>query len=145
MSMTNSALVVLVGLAGFIIVLALICYIIQAIAYWQIFTRAGEAGWKGLIPVYSLYVQYKITWKPAMFAAMAACVLIGSFMNNMDGIISLLGSIVLLAGSVISWIACHKLSLAFGHGIGFTLGLILLNPIFLLILAFSGDQYQGPQ
>ena len=33
----------------------------------------------------------------------------------------------------------------FGKGAGFAIGLIFLNPIFLLILAFGSAQYQGPQ
>lgn len=37
----------------------------------------------------------------------------------------------------------HKLSKAFGHGIGFTLGLIFLSPIFMLILGFGNSQYIG--
>ena len=36
-----------------------------------------------------------------------------------------------------------KLSEAFGHGAGFGLGLIFLNPIFMPILAFGSSQYVG--
>jgi len=36
----------------------------------------------------------------------------------------------------------HYFSVTFGHGIGFTLGLIFLGPIFVLIIAF-GSTYVG--
>lgn len=49
----------------------------------------------------------------------------------------------MIAAMVLSIVFYHKLSKAFGHGIGFTLGLIFLNPIFMLILAFGGSQYVG--
>ena len=44
---------------------------------------------------------------------------------------------------VINIMYCIKLSRAFGHGIGFAIGLILLQPIFLLILGFGSDPYYG--
>ena len=43
------------GLVAFIIANALfafIFYIPQVIAYWKIFTKAGEEGWKSIIPIY---------------------------------------------------------------------------------------------
>ncbi len=38
----------------------------------------------------------------------------------------------------------HDISKSFGHGIGFTLGLILFGGIFIPILAWGDSQYQGP-
>lgn len=141
----STALAVLLSMMGFVLVVTVVWYLLQAVAYWKIFTKAGEAGWKSLIPVYNIYTQYKISWNTQMFLVVLATVLVGGFLNSMDGIISIIGYILILVASVLNWIAAHKLSLAFGHGIGFTIGLILLNPIFMLILGLSGDQYQGPQ
>lgn len=49
---------------------------------------------------------------------------------------------------IVGWIAdivqMHKLSKSFGHGIGYTLGLLFLPSIFMLILGFSDDRYVGP-
>lgn len=141
----TTALAVLLSMMGFVLVVTVVWYLLQAVAYWKIFTKAGEAGWKSLIPVYNIYTQYKISWNTQMFLVVLATVLVGGFLNSMDGIISIIGYILILVASVLNWIAAHKLSLAFGHGIGFTIGLILLNPIFMLILGLSGDQYHGPQ
>lgn len=47
--------------------------------------------------------------------------------------------------SIVLAIQMHKLSVSFGHGVGFTLGLIFLNPIFTLILAFGSSEYIGAQ
>jgi hypothetical protein len=38
----------------------------------------------------------------------------------------------------------NDLSKSFGHGVGFTLGLIFLSPIFIPILGFGGSLYVGP-
>ena len=37
-------------------------YIIFMIAAWNIFEKAGEAGWKAIIPIWNVYILYKITW-----------------------------------------------------------------------------------
>ncbi|NZA37287.1 DUF5684 domain-containing protein [Eubacterium callanderi] len=40
-------------------------------------------------------------------------------------------------------IQTHKLSKAFGHGAGYTIGLLLLRPVFILILGFGSAEYKG--
>ncbi|MCR5651378.1 MAG: DUF5684 domain-containing protein [Lachnospiraceae bacterium] len=37
------------------------------------------------------------------------------------------------------------MSKSFGHGFGFTLGLLFLSPLFTLILGLGSSQYIGPQ
>jgi len=36
-----------------------------------------------------------------------------------------------------------RVSRSFGHGIPFALGLMLLNPLFVLYLGFGPDRYRG--
>lgn len=138
----TAAVAIIAGMMGTILLLALAWYIVQVIALWKIFAKAGEPGWKALIPFYNGYIQFKISWSTTMFWILLACVFVGSILNSF---VPFIGIIVSLAGTVISWISSHKLSLSFGHGIGFTLGLIFLNPIFILILGFGSSRYQGPQ
>ena len=38
----------------------------------------------------------------------------------------------------------NDLSKSFGHGVGFTLGLLFLSLIFVYILAFGSSTYRGP-
>lgn len=38
----------------------------------------------------------------------------------------------------------HQLSLSFGKGVGFTIGLLILGVIFYPILGFGDAEYQGP-
>lgn len=141
----TTAFVIMTGMMGSLLLVAGIWYVIQVIALWKVFTKAGEAGWKSLIPFYNGYIQYKISWNTQIFWIGLVCIIAGTLLNNMDGVISIVGYVMGLAATVISLIAYHKLSLAFGHGVGFTLGLIFLNPIFILILGYGSSQYQGPQ
>ena len=123
---------------------ATVVVLLCILAYWMIFKKAGEAGWKALIPIYSTYTEYKLVWNTKMFAVFMAFVIVTAILERVDGMLFLyyaasIGTIVM------NIMACVKMSMSFGHGTGFAIGLILLNPIFLLILAFDGSAYIGPE
>ena len=125
------------GLVAFIMAYALfafIFYILQVIAYWKIFTKAGEEGWKSIIPIYNGYV-----WV-ALGLAVG-----GGILNSFGGIVGVIGSLALLGTALMNVVALYKLACAYGHGIGFTIGLFFLNPLFMLILGFGDSEYMGPQ
>ena len=42
------------------IVIGVICAVVGIIALWKIFTKAGEAGWKSIIPILNIYTYVKI-------------------------------------------------------------------------------------
>ena len=80
-----------------------------------------------------------------MFWIMLACSILGTVFSALGGFWSVLGSIVMIASAVISIMQNIKLSKAFGHGGGYAVGLILLQPIFILILGFGKSTYVGAQ
>ena len=102
------------GLAG---------YLLVGLALYGVFTKAGEEGWKGFIPIYNTIVLLKIVGRPWWW------------------IILLLVPIVNIVVLVIVY---HNLSVSFGHGVGFTIGLIFLSLIFLFILWLGSSTYRGP-
>lgn len=61
----------------------------------------------------------------------------------MLGGIPLLGTLLVIIGVIINIVTLYKQSVAFGQGIGFTIGLFFLNPIFNMILAFGQYRYFG--
>ena len=56
-------------LGGMYLIFAFVWWILQIIANWNIFTKAGEAGWKSLIPIYGDYVSYKNCLADILFLA----------------------------------------------------------------------------
>jgi hypothetical protein len=90
---------------------------------WRLFTKAGEAGWKCLVPFLSAFVYLKITGRPAWWFVL----LIIPGINIIPAIVT-----------------CFDLARVFGKGAGFGLGILLLGPIFMAILAFGGARYVGP-
>lgn len=63
--------------------------------------------------------------------------------DGMNATILLIVSLIRIILAIIGVIYSVKLSRAFGHGIGFAIGLIFLQPIFMLILGFGNDPYYG--
>ena len=112
------------GLAwGMLFLWVVVFYAIAVIPYWVILTKAGRPGWPALIPIYSTFVLLKVVGRPGWW---------------------LLLFLVPLLGFVILIIFMNDLSKSFGHGVGFTLGLIFLSLIFFYILAFGSSTYRGP-
>ncbi len=128
------------------VIASLIFYIVLVIANWKIFTKAGEAGWKSIIPIYNGYILYKISWKTSVFWITVVLALIGGILNGIGNpVTSVIGVILNIVVIVIGIMQSYKLSKAFGHAVGFTVGLVLLPPIFTLILGFGSSEYIGVQ
>ena len=145
--MGNIVQMILAGIAIYATI-GFIWYVIMVIADWRIFSKAGEAGWKSLIPILNGYVLFKLSWNGNMFWIMLLTLFGGSACTakagEEGGILSIIGLVLTIAGLLIALIDVHMLSKSFGHGIGFTLGLMFLNPLFTLILAYGGSKYIGP-
>ena len=121
------------GLFAVLIGLALV--ILTVIAQWNIFEKAGEPGWKALVPIYRIYILYKITWTTSIFWL--------QIILSLLSVIPFFGFIFTLASYILSFMAMFRMSAAFGHGLGYAIGLFFLNPLFVLIIGLGRDRYQG--
>lgn len=113
----------LAGMSAGTWVFTLIICILFIVAWWKIFEKAGEAGWKSIIPFYNYYILFKIAWG--------------------NGLLFLL-MFIPFVNFIIAIILEVKLAKAYGQSGGFAVGLIFLPNIFTLILAFGSSQYVGP-
>jgi len=111
---------------GALLIPSLILIAIYAIATWKIFEKAGQPGWAAIIPIYNLIVMLDVQGRPKWWVIWYLI----PFVNY----VSILVMFIIL---------CLDYAKRFGKDGGFVAGLILLNPIFLLILAFGSAQYQG--
>ncbi|MGH2597189.1 MAG: DUF5684 domain-containing protein [Actinomycetota bacterium] len=108
---------------GAILLYVVVFYVIAVIPYWVIFTKAGRPGWPALIPIYSSYILLKVIGRPGWWFWLF---------------------LIPVVNFVILIIVLNDLSKSFGHGVGFTFGLIFLSLIFVYILAFGSSTYRGP-
>lgn len=102
---------------------SIIWSVLVIIGWWKIFEKAGEAGWKAIIPIYNIYVLLRIVGRPGWM---------------------IIGLLIPFVNIIFVIIVMGDLAKSFGKGIGFILGLIFLNPIFALILGFGSAAYVGP-
>ena len=137
----DSFTALLLASLGTIFILVIGWYILQVVAYWKIFEKAGEPGWKAIVPFYNTYTQYKFTWNTrALWIVLIGGIVGGILQEATEGIPSLLGTLIVLIVAIFNIISLNKLAKAFGHGVGFTIGLFFLNPIFMLILGLGDDR-----
>ena len=115
-----------------ILIISTLLAILFLICQWKIFKKAGEPGWKSIIPIYNTYIYLKICGIGAWFLIFFLLPLIP---------VEELQTIFTVISGIASIYSSYKLSKAFGYGLGFTLGIIFLPIIFLPILAFNNSEY----
>lgn len=87
-------------------IVSLVVAVLAIIAMWKIFTKAGEKGWKSIIPIYNMVILFKISglspWLILVYFA---------------AVIPFVGWIATLAITIVSSIYLSK---SFGKSTGFT-------------------------
>lgn len=96
--------------------------ILMIVAQWRIFVKAGEAGWKCLVPIYGQVIFYKISMGRGIY---------------------FLSWIIPPVGAILTIIATYRLFQKFEKSTLFCIGGIFFSPIMMLIVAFDGSCYDG--
>ena len=120
---------VLGAFLGIAIVISLVIAILQLAGMWKVFTKAGEKGWKCIIPIYNMVILFKIS-------GLSPWIIFG----YLAGIIPFVGWLVALGISIYQ---CNSLAKSFGKDVGYTIGLLFLPTIFYMILGFGKSEYVG--
>lgn len=113
----------LAQMAPYLITLGVVMLLIWALTIagnWFLYKKAGQEGWKSLIPFYNNYVLFQIA--------------------DLNPWLSLL-LYVPITMPVMIFILDYKLAKAFGCGVGFMFGLVFLSPAFVWLLGVS-DKYE---
>lgn len=103
-------------------ILSLALCVFVLVCMWIVFRKAGKPGWAAIVPFYNLYVLFEITW--------------GSGMRFLLLLIPIYNIILSIQTQV-------RLAKAFGKSGGFAAGLVFLPYIFIPLLAFGKETYQG--
>jgi hypothetical protein len=99
----------------------LIVAVVVIAAMWKVFTKAGQPGWAAIVPIYNVIVLLQIAGKPIWW---------------------LLLMLIPLVNIIVFVLVYRGLARNFGQGVGFTIGLLFLSPIFVPILAWGGAEYR---
>ena len=132
------------GLPILISLVVIATLVLLLIAWCRIFRKADLPWERVFVPVYGGYWQYGIANCKGLFWANLGLnvfsVLLGFLVQDRSGR-NTLSIIIFIASLVLFSVYCYRLSDVFGHGIGFTIGLVLLHPIFIMILGFGDSEY----
>ncbi len=112
------------GVSAGTIAVSLCISIIGIIGLWKMFTKAGEPGWKCIIPYYNLYIMFKLFWGNGwMFLLL----------------------LIPIVNIVIFIMIDIKTAKAYGGGVGMCLLCIFLPTLAYIVLGFGNSEYIGPQ
>ena len=109
-------------------IVAVAILVLVIVANWKVFTKAGEKGWKSIVPILNTITLFKI-------AGVSPLLILGYLLS----FIPVLGAVICLGITIYVY---YKLAKAFGKDAGFVVGLVLLNSIFMMILGFGKAEYQ---
>jgi hypothetical protein len=116
LNIDRSLIITMCGIMLFNMMLAMV-------SYWKLFTKAGQPGWKALIPFYNVFVFLKIINKPCWWFFL----FIVPGVNIVFGIWSL-----------------NLLVRAFGKDEGYTVASVFFPQVFLPALAFDKNAQYAP-
>ena len=153
-----AALTVLGVFLIFILIVCFIAIIFKIISRWVFFKKCGEEGWKSLIPFYNDYILVKVAglnwwWIFVLYAGTILSTMQSSLnvMDNLDSstsigpviaIISFISLFASLAALFARISYSYNISKKFNKGAGYTVLLVLFEPIMLFILGISkNDKY----
>jgi hypothetical protein len=119
-----------VGL-GMLLLFSLAFWVVSVIALWKVFEKAGEKGWKALIPIYNFWVLCEIAGRPGWWS------------------LSILLAWIPFVGWIVPFVVWIIVALDLGKAFGQTtlfsvLALIIFSFIGLLILGFGDAKYHKP-
>ena len=101
----------------------LVFIVIEIAAVWRIFVKAGDRGWKAIIPIWNTLIVLKIVGRPWWWIFLY---------------------IIPIVWWIVYIVVYYDLAKSFGKGVGFAIGVVLLPFIFVPILGFGSSQYVEP-
>ena len=118
LSSTTGLFGALAGMMAFIWIIVMVIGILQIVAMWKIFVKAGKPGWVSIIPIYNIIVMCEIAEKEWWYILLMCIPLVNIYAM---------------------FVIYNEIAKKFGKGVGFTIGMILLPFVFFMILGFGKD------
>ncbi len=103
-----------------LLVLGFMITLVMIIGLWKVFNKAKQPGWASLVPIYNFVTLLRVAKLPVILILL----------------------LIFPATGIPMFILLYaKVGIEFKKGFWFCLGLILLNPIFIIILGFDKSEY----
>ena len=98
--------------------------VVQIIAMWKVFKKAGREGWEAIVPFYNIWVLFEISGYPGYYMLFF--------------LIPCAGPFILIVFEILAYISLSK---KFKKSSAFALLLIFVSVVGFCILGFGNDEY----
>lgn len=139
------------GIMMFIVVLIIISLVIEIlklIGTWKMLTKAGESGWKSLIPFYNQWTLCKVAGiSPYWVLEIIVVSMINSVLSGILGsnVISGILSLIVYANTIYFWVILSiSLAKSFGKDTGFGVATVFFSFITYPMMGMGSATYAGP-
>lgn len=129
---SDAIIAAVAGFLGLIMLVVAVIAVLQIIGMWKVFTKAGEKGWKSIIPFYNIAMLYKISG----MSPYLVFIYIGLFIP----VVNIFASVAL---AIINLYQKINLMKAFKASTGLTVAMLIVPFITYLILGFGNSEYVG--
>ncbi len=112
------------ALSTSIMVGSAIVLVLEILAFWMIFLKAGRPGWAAIIPIYNLYTMCKVAGRPGWWWILF---------------------LIPFVNIVVVFIVYIEIAKAFGKGTFFGVMMVVFPMICALILGLGSSTYTLPE
>ena len=131
-----------------IIIISLVIAILKLIGTWKMLTKAGESGWKSLIPFYNQWTLCKVAGiSPYWVLEMIIVSMLNAVLNGILGspVISVILSLIVYANTIYFWVILSiSLAKSFGKDTGFGVATVFFSFITYPMMGMGSATYAGP-
>jgi len=132
------------------LIISALSYMMLVVAQWKLFTKAGEKGWKALIPFYNVFVSHHLIGMRHIWFILDivfwAIELVLEFVKGTPlWVEETFFSIAIIVTLISEILHIMKLCYCYTKRELFGVGLFILPPVFSLILAFDKSEYHPPR
>lgn len=125
-------------------------YLILIVSEWKILEKAGEKGWKSLIPFYNLFISHHIVGMAHIWFILEVIFwfveLILELIPAVPDMVELSCGLVIGLFTIISEVIhINRLCNCFKKPTSFKIGMIILPELFMPIIAFGNSVYTPPE
>jgi hypothetical protein len=123
-------------------VIVFVWLILIIVALWKAFTKAWEAGWKSIIPIYNAYIMYKIAgMKNWFWYTLLISIILGILASILPNYEWIVGDISWAFSSIVWIVVLFKFARKYEWNVLASILFVLFYPICILILGLWKYKY----